>query len=178
MVKDIYGITSRKPEERWKNGQGYKRQYVYKAIEKYKWHNIEHRILYTNLSQKEAEEKEREIIKEYSSNLKEYGYNVDNGGMCSGHHSESTRKKLSIIASKRTGNKNPFYGKKHSPKIKKIIKEKVGIKILQYDMQGNFIKEWESQNDIFKELNIDRKSIRLCCNGVYKQAGGYVWARK
>ena len=32
--KRYIGITSRKPTERWHNGKGYKKQFVYKAIKK------------------------------------------------------------------------------------------------------------------------------------------------
>ncbi|USL89444.1 intron-associated endonuclease 1 [Bacillus phage vB_BceH_LY2] len=38
--------------------------------------------------------------------------------------SEETKKKLSIIASKRTGDKNPFYGKTHSDEFKQMLSEK------------------------------------------------------
>ena len=78
--KKYVGITSRKPYERWHNGEGYKRQYIYRAIKKYKWHNIEHKILYTNLSKKEACNKEIELIAFYDSTNKEKGYNISKGG--------------------------------------------------------------------------------------------------
>lgn len=176
--KRYVGITSRKPNDRWKNGEGYKRQYVYKAIQKYKWHNIDHKILYTDLSKEEAEQKEIELIKEFKSNNVKYGYNIDNGGMSCGQHSETTKKKMSFIASNRKGRLNPFYGKHHIKKTIETIKSKTGIKIKQYDLSGNFIKEWNSQNEIYNELHIDRKSVRLCCKGIYKQAGGYIWTEK
>lgn len=50
-------------------------------------------------------------------------------------------------------------------------------KVLQYDLQGNFIREWESVDGAAKQLNIHNSSIRACCKGLYKHAGGYVWKR-
>lgn len=176
--KVYVGITCRKPEDRWKNGLGYKKQYVYKAIEKYKWHNIEHKILYTGLSKKEAEKLEIELIKEYKSNDPKYGYNVDNGGNTSGTHSETTRKKLSEISKLRTGNKNPFYGKHHSKETMDKIKKATSIPIIQCDTNDNPIREWESFKAVERELHLDRKTIRLCCRGQLKQCGGYHWKYK
>lgn len=61
------GITSIKPILRWrKNGQGYKdNDYFYRAILKYGWNKFEHEILYEGLTEKEAKQKEIELIKMY-----------------------------------------------------------------------------------------------------------------
>lgn len=93
--KVYIGITGMKPEQRWKNGEGYRTQVFYRAIQKYGFDNIAHEILFEGLAKTEAEQKEIELIAYYNSNNKEYGYNVDNGGSSIGSHSESTRKKLS-----------------------------------------------------------------------------------
>lgn len=50
--------------------------------------------------------------------------------------------------------------------------------ILQYDIQGNFIKEWDSGSKIQKELNISHGNIVKCCKGLKKQIGGFVWHYK
>lgn len=39
-------------------------------------------------------------------------------------HSEEAKRKMSLSAPERTGNKNPFFGKKHSEATKKSIREK------------------------------------------------------
>ena len=80
--KTYIGITSRKPNQRWgKNGKGYQHnQYMQNAITKYGWENVKHIILFTNLTKKEAEQKEIELIAQYKSNQREYGYNIENGG--------------------------------------------------------------------------------------------------
>ena len=79
--KRYIGITKDKPVDRWgKDGNGYKTQVFGRAIEKYGWDNFEHKILFENLSKKEAENKEIELIAFYQSNKPDYGYNVSGGG--------------------------------------------------------------------------------------------------
>lgn len=80
--KYYVGITSRKnPEVRWgKDGVGYKAQVFYNAIQKYGWDNIKHKILYTNLSEDEAKQKETELIALYDSTNTNHGYNITQGG--------------------------------------------------------------------------------------------------
>lgn len=79
--KIYIGITSTKPEDRWKSGTGYvKNKHFYSAIKKYGWKNIRHEILLTDLTQEEAFEKEIELIKKYKSNEREFGYNHGIGG--------------------------------------------------------------------------------------------------
>ena len=49
--KYYVGITSKTPEERWRNGFGYYTQsYFYNAIQKYGWDNFQHEIISENLS--------------------------------------------------------------------------------------------------------------------------------
>lgn len=50
--------------------------------------------------------------------------------------------------------------------------------VLQYDKEGNFIKEWESAKSVENELGIKRSSIGRCCNGKRKTAGKFVWRYK
>lgn len=79
--KKYIGITCQEPEKRWKKGAGYRTQEHFKrAIKKYKWNNIKHKILFTNLTKKEACLKEIELIAKYKSNNYKYGYNVSSGG--------------------------------------------------------------------------------------------------
>ena len=53
--KMYIGITRKKPEDRFLNGQGYfDNKKFYKDITKYGWDNIKHEILFENLSRKLA----------------------------------------------------------------------------------------------------------------------------
>lgn len=96
--KKYIGITSQSPERRWQKGKGYaygSNPYFYNAIEKYGWENIEHTILFRNLTKEEAEQKEIELIKEHKTSQREYGYNIDLGGSSCGKHSEEYKRRMS-----------------------------------------------------------------------------------
>jgi len=50
--------------------------------------------------------------------------------------------------------------------------------ILQYDLNGNFIKEWECGKYAGIELNLHATSITQVCKGKFKQTGGYIFKYK
>lgn len=126
--KVYIGITSMKPERRWKNGEGYKTQMFYNAIQKYGFENFQHEILFSGLTKKEAEQKEVELIAYYKSNQKEYGYNVDNGGSSIGSHSEITRQKMSNNMIGDTRN----VGRVHTEKTRRRMSEShIGNKLTE-----------------------------------------------
>ena len=79
--KVYIGITMNQPEIRWgRNGSGYSRQQFGHAISKYGWENFSHEILYKNLSQEQAFQKEIELISLYDSTNPQKGYNLAKGG--------------------------------------------------------------------------------------------------
>ena len=83
-------------------------------------------------------------------------------------------------------------GRKHSPEKRKNMGAPKGKKqeeksilqriknlnksIIQYDLDGNFIKEWSS----IKQARIDTKSTNIAANlsGKVKQTNGYIWKYK
>ena len=76
-----------------------------------------------------------------------------------------TKTKMRINARKPSKGK---YGKKHH-RSKPII---------QYDREGNFIKEWDCANDVEQVLGISNKHIGSVCLGKRKSCGGYIWKYK
>lgn len=50
--------------------------------------------------------------------------------------------------------------------------------IEQYDLNGNFIKEWISQQEASRILKIPQGNICKCCLGIRNSAGGYKWKHK
>ena len=117
--KVYIGLTGRKPEYRWNNGNGYKHNpYFYSSIQKYGWENFDHEIIKDNLTEEQAQNLEILLIAQYKSINKEFGYNVLHGGNLGTfgvEMSEETRKKMS---ESRTGEGNSFYGKKHTEESK------------------------------------------------------------
>lgn len=77
--KVYVGITMLTIEKRWRNGEGYKScPLFYKAIKKYGWENIKHRIIAEGVSKEYACQKECELIWEYKR--KNMSYNCSDGG--------------------------------------------------------------------------------------------------
>ena len=201
--KRYIGITSNTIQKRWGNGCNYKRnKHFYNAIKKYGWNNIEHIILYENVSKEFACEKEIELISKYKSNDKRYGYNCSIGGEINkGYHiyftkehkqkisnsligktlSEETKNKIRIARAKQIP---PMKGKHWSKEMRKKLslarKDKKAI--LQCDMNGIPIREWESLMSIEYELkpliNINRANISECCKGKRKTHKGFIWKYK
>lgn len=50
--------------------------------------------------------------------------------------------------------------------------------VLQYDLQGNFIKEYKSINEASRETNLDIRHISRNMKGIGKQIGGYKFVKK
>ena len=63
----------------------------------------------------------------------------------------------------------------HAHKTGLANNDNLKIKVKQYDLNGNFIREWDSITDIEKSLNIDKSSVVKVCRHKRNQAGGYVW---
>lgn len=183
-------------------------EYFTRAIKKYGWGNFKHEILFTGLNEKEAKEKEIYLIAKYKSNHRKYGYNISSGGesrsgteLTEEHKekirkgnlgkkvSEETRKKLSIKSKMRwsdpeyiehmrivnSGKNNKMYGVKLTDEQKLLRNSK---RVVQFDMDGNFINEFISIHEAKNVTGISRDCISNCCRGKYKHAGGYVWKFK
>ena len=65
-------------------------------------------------------------------------------------------------------------------KIQSYTKKSIGKKILQYDLDGNFIKQYDSVADASRETKVNRPSIIMCTKGTSRRqtAGGYIWKYK
>jgi hypothetical protein len=70
----------------------------------------------------------------------------------------------------------------HASKISKALKgrkitwdRKVNTPVSQYDLEGNFIKDWPSISEAARNVKGD---IGNCCRGKSKTAGGYIWKYK
>ena len=60
---------------------------------------------------------------------------------------------------------------------KKGIKNHRHQPVLQYDKDGNFIREWDTMTEAETTLNITHK-IHFVCQGKRKTCGGYIWKYK
>lgn len=87
-------------------------------------------------------------------------------------HSEETKFKMS------ESHKGKKTDKEHLEKLWKGQMIANSKPINQYDLQGNFIKEWQSATIAAKEINLHPTSIRHCVQGKTKTSGGYIWKAK
>jgi hypothetical protein len=160
-------------------------------------------ILHQNLTREEAIDIEQKLIMNYGRiGYEPYGILVNKslGGEKSNYgvkQSKETKDKKSRAMygkkihseeqklkwkQERKGRKNP-----HNENIIKSDKDRPkpegfdnhrSVKVLQYDLDGNFIKEWESFKDIYLELNIKHAAIWSNIKGNTKQSGGFKWKYK
>ena len=194
--KAYIGITRQEPKVRWGGGNGYVRnEYMYRAIKKYGWENIEHIVLFDGLSKNDACEIEKELIKKHKTNNKNFGYNIESGGQCSSlaestkqklreahtgkRASEETKDKMSA-SRKRFLSENPEYYQKNLENIMCAVEKAAELKrksVIQYDLDGNFLAVWNSTREAERVLGIYHSHIAKCCNKVpkYNTAGGYRW---
>lgn len=203
--KVYVGITHyiHNPNIRWGNGLNYKGSIkFFNAILKYGWENFKHIIL-CRTSKDRAVILEKALIHFYKS--KNNSYNIAEGGEGSNSFSNETRTKLSnklkgrkrklesinaTVASRRlknnynrnpywlwrpmNGSNNPMFGK-HLSENAKLKKYK---KILQFNKNGDFIKEYKSIKAASTALGISSTHIVSALKGRSKTAANYIWRYK
>lgn len=69
------------------------------------------------------------------------------------------------------------YNNTYGNRIEKV-KKKTSKPIKQYDLDGNFIKEFHSISEASRETKINISNIVFNLQGKYKQTKGYVWELK
>ena len=122
--KIYIGITKQNVYNRWKGqGKGYSQSpRFWNAIQKYGWDNFEHNILFENLTQKEASQKEKELIKKYNSTNENFGYNMTSGGE---KHYVFTNEVKEKLKQQKLGENNPQWGKHKTEKEKEHQRQKI-----------------------------------------------------
>jgi hypothetical protein len=161
------------------------------------------KILYDNLTAEEADRIERELV----ARLGRKGVDIDgillnksSGGQKGAlgikqspetiqkkslamtdkkMHSDQQKQKWSLERTGRKNNWNSDHVKADKGRSKPSGFTGKGLTpVLQYNLQGNFIKEWPSQKEVFSILGIRSSAIWSNIKGITKQAGGYVWKLK
>ena len=55
--------------------------------------------------------------------------------------------------------------------------EKLSKPVLQYTLDGEFVKEWKSMRECGRN-GFSATCIKLCCNNIQKYHKGYIWKYK
>lgn len=120
----------------------------------------------------------------YISLFKFFGFKLLNstfGGDGQSYITEETRQKISEkIRKLKEGTVAWNKGKKCSNelKLKYSLARPVRWDILQFDLEGNFIKEWLSSGQVKRELKFDSSSILATCRGEYASFNGFIFLFK
>lgn len=168
--KYYVGITSQDVNKRWENGNGYKSQLFGRAVSKYSWENIEHEVVASNLTESEAKDFEKTLIKHLHSNENDCGYNLTKGGdgIIGYKHSEEFKQKQAVRVS---GENNPWYGKRLDSYYQ-------SEETYQFDMNLNFVNKYSSRADASCSVGCTKANIVQVINNKRNHAGGYIWRSK
>ena len=191
--KKYIGITSFNLVQRaGKNGKNYSRDKnsaFGNAIQKYGFDFFISEILENNLTKEEACKLEKYYIDLYDTY--ENGYNCSLGG--EGNSKFDKEQILSLWNSgKNVGEICNIVGCKNitvqrvltsfSIEGKERIKRSAGnyhiVKVYKYDLEGNFLQEYNSYSEAEKINNIPHGNIAKCVKGERKSAGGFIWSDK
>lgn len=180
---------------------------IEQAFKKYGKHNFKMDILefYEGDSKEEFNNLERSYIEKFDSINPEIGYNRT---LCCGggflgeevykkrvyRHSEEAKRKIGLahkgkIVSKETiekmrkanlGKVNNCKKKTIEERKKRVISRKRERPILQYDLDGNFIREWESLCEAgrFYGLCYGASAIKVACDNPNRTCKGFKWKYK
>lgn len=66
-------------------------------------------------------------------------------------------------------------GRKYAKINFELSTKKIQKKVRQYDLNNNFIKEWDCMNEAERQLKICNGKISACCKGKRNKAGGFKW---
>jgi len=58
------------------------------------------------------------------------------------------------------------------------VNKKISKSIMQYNLEGTFIREWNSACEIKRILGLSRSYIKYCCKNSVKTSHGFVWKYK
>ena len=110
------------------------------------------------------------------------------------HHSEEHKRKLSESTS---GENHYMFGKHHSEETKRKMsdshkgkpaynkgkpmseeqKKKLSKKVLQFTLDGEFVREWESISECGRN-GFHKGAVSECCRGEKPHYKGYIWSYK
>lgn len=180
--KVYIGITGNDVLKRWSNGiSSYSNNnYFLNAIKKYGWNNIKHEILFDGLTEKEACQKEIDLIAQYKSNNPNYGYNLSSGGECHTKGCKWTTEHKQKTSNSLTGH---FVSEKTKEKIKNARANQQNItnppvhigkdnnkakSVVVISKNGDVLLTFETVSEAAKHFNVCHQSVSDCCRGKLK----------
>lgn len=158
--------------------------YLQKAWNKYGEHNFKFEILEIISIEDNIIEKEQYWIDILNVSDRNIGYNLKLKAYSNLGYKYSIESKAKMSNAK----KGKTWTIKQRNVLSNIIRSKrphcrgvnnvLSKAILQYDLDNNFIKEWESINICSKELGLHPSNMVVCLQGKIKQTGGFIFKYK
>lgn len=171
--KRYIGVTSRKPKYRWKSGKGYGNQTFGRAVNKYGWDNIDHKVFEVD-TKSEMYYLEKYLISYYQTTNSLYGYNKSTGGEIGPIGNKFTEEQIQKLKIARKGFvlsnesrlkiSNTLKGHKFSEESIRKMKKSHGHKVM---VDGNI---YDSIKEAVKSINGYENAFYYALNhsGIYK----------
>lgn len=75
------------------------------------------------------------------------------------------------------------YNMNYGTRNERMSKTKINLPsrskpVLQFTLDGTFIKEYPSQKEVERQIGVYHGEISLCCNGKRHSSGGFIWRYK
>lgn len=190
--KRYVGQTKQEVQRRFgPNGSNYANggSYVWNAIQKYGWDNIEHIILLEGLTAEEANHWEQKYIKEFRSNEREFGYNLTVGGEgCSKFDYQAIydywcqTKNVALTAehfhcnTATVGQALSHFHVDGKERIRASAGKYHAKEVHSYTLDGEYIESFETISLGAKATNCAHTNILKVLKGERKSAGGRRWS--
>jgi hypothetical protein len=182
QTKEIFYVGIGKGNRAWNKGAG-RNKFWENYVNKY---GFEVEIIAENITRNQAGKIEIELIAHLGRRQIEEGGTLVNrslggdGGSGGYTHTEEWKRYQS---EKRLGKKKKPLSQEAKEKLSKALTGREvtwGKPVLQFDKQGNFIKEWPSAKAAKKETGA--KNVFEVASGyknqLYKSSGGFIWKYK
>jgi hypothetical protein len=182
QTKEVFYVGIGKGNRAWNKGAG-RNKFWENYVNK---HGFEVEIIAENITRNQAGKIEIELIAHLGRRQIEEGGTLVNrslggdGGSEGYTHTEEWKRHQS---EKRLGKKKKPLSQEAKEKLSKALTGREvtwGKPVLQFDKQGNFIKEWPSAKAAKKETGA--KNVFEVASGyknhLYKSSGGFIWKYK
>ena len=100
------------------------------------------------------------------------------------HRAFPKNNKLGLAFWAMTGMISPDHKREYTPSSRAVAEARIAaangrkVAVLQYDLEGNFLREFESLNDASYFVGVVPNAIGQCLNSFTKSAGGFQWRFK
>ena len=166
------GSTGKTLKERYHGHCKDRRRPMYSIIKAHGKKNFAMIVIDTAETQKDIFEKEKFWTEFWRSRTSLY--NIDNGK----ERAKIVKERLSAIGHTKVGNKNSFYGHKHTEETK------MKMRMAKLGKRGTRCKpvicittgiRYDSARDAAKSINKTPSSIGACCRGINQSCAGMKW---